>query len=288
MIKETSKIQREQIAAYYKQCNNAYRDAWGLDKNLQLNLGLWKKGTKKLSQALLNLNEELASFAEIKETDVVLDAGCGVGGTAIQLTKSIGCKVVGITIAPNQLKQAQINAKNAAVSDRCSFQLMDFTATSFPDESFDVIVGIESICYAEPKKDFLKEAHRLLKKGGRLVLAENLQAKSNLTKAEYDCLYTNAFNGCKVISLDTEEQYLKNLSDLNFKSVISLDYTEFIRPSIRRLRRFYYPAWAYNKWHRLIGKPFSDTQEANTKMCFYLLSSLNQGLWKYGIIKAVK
>jgi hypothetical protein len=91
-----------------------------------------------------------------------------------------------------------------------------------------------------------------------------------------------------VSSLDTEEEYLSTLKQLDFASANSFDYTEFIRPSIRRLRRFFYPAWLYNRWHQLIGKPFSKTQEANTKMCYYLQTSLNQGLWKYEIIKAVK
>lgn len=277
-----------EIAEYYRLCNNAYRDAWGLDRNMQLNLGLWKKGTKNLSQALYHLNEEIAQYTELKKGDKVLDAGCGVGGTAIHLAKNYACEVIGITLAPNQLEQAKENVQKAGLDDSCNFQLMDFTSTDFADESFDVIIGIESICYAEPKSAFLKEAKRLLKKGGRLVLAENLQAKKELNQNEYDCLYTHAFNGCKVKSLDTEEEYLNNLKQLGFSSANCFDYTEFIRPSIRRLRRFYYPAWLYNCWHQLIGKPFSETQEANTKMCYYLQSSLNRALWKYGIIKAVK
>lgn len=288
MSKSKVNIHRNEIADYYFQCNNAYRDAWGLDQNMQLNLGLWKKGTKNLKEALYHLNEEIAQYAQLQKGDIVLDAGCGVGGTAIHLAKKYACSVTGITLATNQLKQAKENAKKEGVNELCNFQLMDYSSTDFADESFDVIIGIESICYAEPKSAFLKEAHRLLKKGGRLVLAENLQAKNKLNQEEYDCLYTNAFNGCKVKSLDTKGNYLKNLNDLNFSFAHCFDYTEFIRPSIKRLRRFYYPAHLYNRWHRFIGKPFSATQEANTKMCYYLLSSLNRGLWKYGIIKAVK
>lgn len=288
MTNQATPNHHQEIADYYRQCNNAYRDAWGLDQNMQLNLGLWKKGTKNLSQAMHHLNEEVAQHAAPQKNDRVLDAGCGVGGTAIHWAKNFGCQVSGISLAPNQVEQAKINAKKGGVSALCDFQLMDYSSTSFADESFDIIIGIESICYAEPKSAFLKEAKRLLKKGGRLVMAENLQAKKKLTAREYDCLYTAAFHGCKVKSLDTEEEYLKHLAKLEFSTSYCFDYTEFIRPSIRRLRRFYYPAWLYNQWHRLIGKPFSETQEANTKMCYYLLSSLNKGLWKYGIIKATK
>jgi cyclopropane fatty-acyl-phospholipid synthase-like methyltransferase len=276
------------IIKYYRECNNAYRDAWGLDKNLQLNLGLWKKGTRKLSQALYNLNEEVSSKARIHAESRVLDAGCGVGGTAIFMAQHFGCKVYGISLVPDQIKKAKENAKKAGVAHLCTFEVMDYMNTSFPDNYFDAISGIESICYAEPKSDFLKEAHRLLKKGGKLVLAENLQGKADLTPQEYACLYTHAFHGCKVQSLDTKEQYLKHLQQLKFATAHCEDYTALIRPSIARLRRFYYLAAAYNAVHRWIGKPFSSTQEANTKMCYYLQSSLKQGLWTYGIITAEK
>lgn len=276
------------IIKYYQECNNAYRDAWGLDKNMQLNLGLWKKNTKTLTQALNNLNDEIAAKLKVTSHFKVLDAGCGVGGTAIYLAKNFGCKVIGISLVEDQIEQARRNAAAAQVEHLVSFEVMDYQNTSFQPASFDAIVGIESICYAEPKIHFLSEAFRLLKEGGCLVMAENLQGKEELSKEEVKSLYTNAFNGCQVKSLDTKQQYLNNLNKVGFSTADCEDYTAFIRPSIKRLRRFYYLAAPYNFVHRLMGKRFSKIQEANTKMCFHLLSSLNSGLWKYGIIKAVK
>ena len=283
-----SEVNQATIVNYYEECDNAYRDAWGLDHNLQLNLGLWKKGTKNLSQALLNLNQEMAEKAELTADSKVLDAGCGVGGTAIYFAKHYGCRVVGITLAPHQAEKARVNAAKEGVEELCTFKVMNFMKTSFDDESFDAVVGIESICYAEPKLAFIKEAHRLLIKGGKLVVADNLQGKAELSKKEFKSLYTNTFYGCKVTSLDTEEDYLKNLKEANFVKYSCEDYTDFIRPSILRLRRIYYLATTYNTIYRLLKKPFTATQEANTKMCYHLHSSLKKGLWKYGVIRAFK
>lgn len=277
----------DEIILYYKECNNAYRDAWGMDKNMQLNLGLWKKGTKSLASALYNLNEEMAKKIDLKSKMRILDAGCGVGGTAIHFAKKVDCEVIGLSLSPNQIKQAKENALKAGVSEQCQFFQMDYSNTNFESQSFDAVIGIESICYAEPKIDFLKEAKRLLKPNGKLAIADNLQGKNQLSSEEFDELYTNAFYGCKVKSLDTKDNYLNNLSQLHFSEISCEDYTDLIKPSIKRLRRFYYPAKLYNLYHRIINKPFSQTQEANTKMCYYLLSSLNKGLWKYGIISAV-
>lgn len=276
------------IIQYYEQCENAYRDAWGMDRNLQLNLGLWDKETNNLAQALSNLNAKVAELAQIDEKSVVLDAGCGVGGTSIYLARNFGCKVIGISITERQVAIAKANAKATGVKHLVSFETQNFMNTNFKDETFDAVIGMESICYAEPKVDFLKEAKRILKQGGRLVLAENLQGKAELNVKEESILYANGFNGCKVKSLDTEADYRKNLESLRFKEIKCIDKSKEVRPSILRLRRFFYPAWLYNQWYRLIGKPFSETQEANTKMCYYLLSGLDRGLWKYGLIRAVK
>ena len=276
------------IITYYEECENAYRDVWGMDRDLQLNLGLWEKGTKNLTEALGNLNLKMAEMAEIDKNSFVLDAGCGVGGTAIYLGKHFGCKVVGISITERQVELARKNAKAAGVDQLVQFETQNFMSTNFKEETFDAVIGMESICYARPKLDFLKEAKRVLKKGGRLVLAENLQGKAELTEKEVTILYRKGFNGCKVQSLDTEANYRHNLKTMNFKTIECIDKSKAVRPSILRLRRFFYPAWLYNQWHRLIGKPFSETQEANTRMCYYLLSGLDRGLWRYGLIRAVK
>ena len=280
--------QQKAIVSYYQECDNAYRDAWGMDKNMQLNLGIWNSSTKKLSEALVNLNNEMLTLLQLGKADHVLDAGCGVGGTLIHFAKAIGCTGIGITLTPHQAEKATKNAKKAGVSHLLRFEVMDYTNTSFESEQFTAITGIESICYAEPKMAFLKEAKRLLKPGGKIALAENLQGKDDLTKKEIRSVYTDAFNGCQVINLDTEKQYRNNLKALGFYNIQCIDETVRIRPSIVCLRKFYYPAVAYNFAHRIIGKRFSKTQEANTKMCYHLLSSLDAGLWKYGLILATK
>ena len=280
--------QKEAIVSYYEQCDNAYRDAWGMDQNMQLNLGIWNKNTKKLSEALVNLNNEMIEVAQLKKSDHVLDAGCGVGGTLIHFAKQIGCTGIGITLTPHQAEKANENSIREGVAHLVTFQVMDYCNTTFKDESFTLITGMESICYAEPKMAFLQEAKRLLKPGGRIALAENLQGKDILTEKEFKSVYTDAFNGCKVSSLDTEKQYRNNLQQLDFRNIECIDETVRVRPSIVRLRKFYYAAAAYNFVFRMIGKRFSKTQEANTKMAYHLLSSLDAGLWKYGLITATK
>jgi tocopherol O-methyltransferase len=276
------------IEEYFVTCENAYKDFWDLDHSGLMSLGFWNKETKNLREALAYQNEVMASKAGIKAGDLVLDAGCGVGGSAVYLAKKVGCKVKGITLLEDQVAKASEYASRNAVNQLVTFHQQDYTKTDFKDASFDVIWGIESICYAEPKKAFIDEAFRLLKPGGRLIISEILATKEKMTLSENSDLLDNGYKLCMVNSLDTANQYLDNLKLAGFDQITIDDMTEFIRPSINRLHLGYYPATIYNTIKNLFGTDFSLTQLENTKMLYYLHKSLKRKLWHYGLIYAEK
>src|SRR2546428_4999839 len=126
----------------------------------------------------------MAEQANITQIDRILDAGCGIGGSALWLAKYTKAGVVGISISPKQIEKAKILAKQAKVDHLVSFSVIDYLQTGFPEESFDVVWAIESVCHAEKKEEFLKEAHRVLKKGGRIITADGFIKREPTTERE--------------------------------------------------------------------------------------------------------
>lgn len=281
---------KKNISEYFDTCEDGYIDYWDLNKSMLMSLGFWNKGTKNLREALSNQNQEMAELAQIKKTDKVLDAGCGVGGSSVFLAKNHGCQMTAITIVNNQVNKVLKNAENHNVSNLIDCQEIDYCNTSFPDESFDVVWGIESICYAKSKKSFIEEAYRILKPGGRIIISEIIAEKTrnNMTPKEIDSLYTNGYNKCMVESLNTEKEYYEDLTITGFKNIRIDDYTKKVYPSIKRLYYGYYVASSLNFFRKLKGNKFTDIQLGNTKMCYNLYKSLNNKLWKYGVIYAEK
>ena len=90
-------------------------------------------------------------MARIKKSDIVLDAGCGVGGSSIFLSKIIGCQTIDITLSQNQVRKATQNAKKNDVVKKTQFFVMDFENPTFPAKTFDVVWAIESVCHAVSK-----------------------------------------------------------------------------------------------------------------------------------------
>jgi cyclopropane fatty-acyl-phospholipid synthase-like methyltransferase len=72
-----------------------------------------------------------------------LDVGCGVGGTSLYLAnRSSNTYVTGISLSPKQVEMATENARNANLSDRVSFRVMDGEHIDFDvliPGSFDVV-----------------------------------------------------------------------------------------------------------------------------------------------------
>jgi tocopherol O-methyltransferase len=276
------------IVEYYNTCENSYKDVWHLDECMAMHLGIWDEGVKTLKQSLLKENELLATLGKIKSSDLVLDAGCGVGGSSIWLAKHIGCNVKGITLVDSQVKQSTVNAQNNQVQNLTSFDKQDYTKTTFPNASFDVVWAINSACYAKPKSTFINEAYRLLKPGGRLVVSDAFQGKDTLTEAEHQLLYDKTYHGWVVNSLDTPAQFLKQMETAGFKNSEYSDQSLKTMPSVKRLFWYYFPATLYNQFSFLTGKKFTEIQLKNTRMLFHLYRSMKKGLWQYGMMVGEK
>jgi len=220
------------VANYYDQTANHYRRFWKLDKSLALHYGIWSAGIKTLHDAVRNTNALLSKLGEITSTDTVLDAGCGVGGSAIFLAKYIGCNVTGITLSEKQAEQATGFAQRHKVSELTSFQAMNYLSTSFADNSFDVVWAMESMQTAIDKSDFFKEIKRILKPGGRILIADCF--KSYNYSFEKNNLMGLMFNGWAVSDVLSLDEFADTASQYGFSLDKAQDVTKEVYPSVVR------------------------------------------------------
>jgi cyclopropane fatty-acyl-phospholipid synthase-like methyltransferase len=271
----------KEIVDYYEMCEIDYQRFWNLDKSLSLHAGFWDETTKTLPQALARENEKLAQMAHIKESDHVLDSGCGVGGSSIYLAKTFGCRVTGITLSEKQKEKAFREAELANCFPRPRFFVMDYLHTNFPDASFDVIWAIESVCHASCKKKFVTEAFRLLRPGGRLVVADGFVfSDSDNEKLKW-------LNGWGVSRLESQEAFNAHLVDAGFSNIFFDDVTNLVLPSSKKLCRLAKPAWIGSKIGQWLGIR-NPVQTANIQSAYYQYRSLKKKLWLYAIFSAVK
>lgn len=281
------KFSNEQIADYYDTTEVHYDRGWDLRHSLAMHYGYWDEKTRDFRSSLQRMNEALASFGAIQSGERVLDAGCGVGGSSIFLARELGCQVTGISLSEQQVESARKNAVAKGVELSTRFEKVDFRSTPFENASFDVVWALESAVYDPAKHDFLQEAFRLLKPGGRLILGEYIKTAKRMRKRD-ERVFHQWLNAWAISDLSTLDGLKAAAMAQGFLRMEAKNITPQIRKSSWRM---FYGSFFLTvlstlyRWYNPKVSPFADKHYLGLR---YQYPSLRRQLWTYYFICMTK
>ena len=215
------------VKRHYDSMTEGYYLQWNPD---HIHLGLFEPGecprpdemlrdSAGLARALERMIEVVVAPAGIEAGHHVVDAGCGVGGTAIHLARTRGCAITGVSLSELQLEIARRKAADAGLDGRVGFEYADCSRSlPFPDDSIDAVVNIESACHYSDRGQFLREVRRILKPGGRIA-AQDWMARDGLSPTEYDEYIQPLCESWAMVSLDCQSGYLRKLREAGLEVV---------------------------------------------------------------------
>jgi ubiquinone/menaquinone biosynthesis C-methylase UbiE len=112
---------------------------------------------------------ELADMANLKPSDLVLDVGCGLGGTARYLAENYKCCVKGIDLTEAYITAGTKLTESARLSDRVELVCCSALDLPYEDEWFDIVLTQHVQMNIVDKHRFYAEIDRVLKPGGRFI-----------------------------------------------------------------------------------------------------------------------
>lgn len=107
--------------------------------------------------------KKLIRVLQVDKNSHLLDLGCGTGNYTAELQKAAR-SVIGIDISKGMIEQAK------AKFPHLQFLCCDVTHLPFDSETFDGAFAIQVLHHVKDKETFLREAYRVLHKGGHMAI----------------------------------------------------------------------------------------------------------------------
>jgi len=152
------------------------------DTSLFINLGYWRDA-RTLDEASLHLADLLAKEAGFASGDRVLDVGFGFADQDLRWAETYeGLSIDGLNITPLQVGLARERVSSSSLADRIALHEGDALDPPFAPDTFDHVVALECAFHFASRAQFFDAAHRVLRPGGRIALADFIAAPAYLAK----------------------------------------------------------------------------------------------------------
>jgi len=182
-----------------------------------------------LEQAQERLNDLIAERLRVGAGHQVLDIGCGTGGPARRVATVTGARVLGVSISAWQVQQAT-DTSPTHLAGQVSYRYADATDLPLPDGTFDAAMALETLVHIADKPAALREALRVLRPGGRLVITD-LTERTAMTGDQ-----RAAWAAMPVAAAGSAQSYVDELQTAGFEVVEVLDATGQIGRSFAAIR----------------------------------------------------
>ncbi|KGK31353.1 methyltransferase domain-containing protein [Cellulophaga sp. E6(2014)] len=259
---------------------------WSTDYNMHFGYFIPFKTNPFKRDAMLNeMNHQvLKKLALTNAPHTLADLGCGMGGTMrYALKKHPKLTAFGVTLSNFQVaKGNQLLKKMKGVILK-----ENYNHTSFPSNFFDAATAIESFCHSGHSSQSFKEAYRILKPHGKLVIADaflKINEEDLCHGGKY--AYQKLCNHWSLERLGTLTTIVQELKDQGFSKVEVEDASFRVAPSVLHVP-FAIIGFALQSLFQ--NKHLKKESYHNLKGSFFaLLSGLHMRSFGYYIITCTK
>ena len=183
---ESSLLSWVVMAANVDLYNSSYSN-YALETYSEIRRETYGEDYGQTSWASTEESHELPELLQLSASSSVLEIGCGSGGYAVGLAKSIGCRIVGFEINASGVRTASALAESEDVSEIATFEQHDASEElPYLDNSFDAIFSTDVMCHVPLRQQVLSNTQELLRPGGRFVFSDALVVGGLISNEEIE------------------------------------------------------------------------------------------------------
>jgi MPBQ/MSBQ methyltransferase len=227
------------LEQYYSEAGPDYA-AWSPAFNMHF--GFYRAGANPLDrEAMLEqMNAEVLAHLRLENIPVprLLDLGCGLGATLRSFARRMPhAQLHGLTKVPWQVEQTRALNHAAGCGRRVRILEGDYEATTLPSSSYDGVYALESSCHAHgaDKGALLAEAYRLLRPGGRLVVADGFLTSNRFAGALQQRIYRKLCECWVIEDLAQLHRFTARLEQLGFTGIAVENLQMRVAPSVAHI-----------------------------------------------------
>jgi SAM-dependent methyltransferase len=238
-IAPSIKSTADNFQRYYEEAGPDYA-AWS--PHFNMHFGFFRRGMNAFRREVMLEQMNLEVLRRLHLTDStsapasprVLDMGCGLGATLRSFASHLpSADLNGVTLVPWQLEQGRLLNQSDPQAANINLNLANYEHTTYPSESFDAIYAVESSCYgtAANKSRFVREAHRLLRPGGRLVVADGFLGSGKF-RGPQQSIYSKLCDCWAIETLGEIKPFTHQLECASFRDIVIEQIQSRVTPSV--------------------------------------------------------
>ncbi len=227
------------LEQYYTEAGPDYA-AWSSEFNMHV--GYYRAGANPLlrESMLEQMNREVLARLHLDgiPEPSLLDLGCGLGATLRSIARRLPhARLLGLTPVPWQVERAQALNLAAGCGKRVRVIEGDYENTLLPGGNWDGAYAIESSCYSRgaDKGALLAEAHRLLRPGGRLVVADGFLGGGRFSSALQERIYRKLCECWVIEEFGEIHAFTARLKQLGFAAIAVERLPWRVAPSVAHI-----------------------------------------------------
>ena len=228
MDKQTTEKQHETqnyyqgIIQYYSQAGMDY-EPWS--RQFNMHFGYYQFGMNPFNRESMldQMTHQVITHLQLDNTHAnqLVDLGCGVGASArYTVTHFENVAVLGGTIVPWQIDQANALSKSENVHNKVSFRLLDYRDLDLEDNCMDGAYAMESSCYdfGKDKRQFLTESFRVLKPGAKLCVVDGFTKGKKHTRF-FNYLYQKVCDGWVLEDFAGIDEFTQAMQEIGYEDI---------------------------------------------------------------------